>query len=207
MLHLILGSLLLSMIHAAIPSHWLPLVAISKGENWPLEETLLATAITGFAHTFSTVMLGLMIGWAGVELSESFESFSYIFVPVVLITLGAIFIVYNFRNVGHSHVRFQLNTKSRSKWTIILSLSIAMFFSPCLEMQTIYLDAGTHGWEGILVISVIYSVVTVMGMLFLVYLGFKGLRHINFYFFQRHEKAITGFVLVILGILSFLFRH
>ena len=32
MIHLLVSAFLLSMVHAAIPNHWLPIVAIGKGE-------------------------------------------------------------------------------------------------------------------------------------------------------------------------------
>jgi len=62
MWQIISGSFLLSIVHAAIPNHWLPLVAVSKSEQWRLSETLTITAITGFAHTLSTIIIGLIIG-------------------------------------------------------------------------------------------------------------------------------------------------
>ena len=40
MWQLFLGSLLLSLIHATIPNHWLPVVAVGKAEKWTMNETL-----------------------------------------------------------------------------------------------------------------------------------------------------------------------
>jgi len=53
MWQIFLGSLLLSVIHALIPNHWIPLIAISKAEKWTIKETLFATFITGFSHMIS----------------------------------------------------------------------------------------------------------------------------------------------------------
>ena len=62
MWQLFFGSILLSLVHAAIPNHWLPVVAIGKAENWSQRETLLVAGISGFAHTLSTVLVGITIG-------------------------------------------------------------------------------------------------------------------------------------------------
>jgi nickel/cobalt exporter len=37
---LLLGSLVLSLLHAAIPNHWLPIVAIGKRAGWSAAEKL-----------------------------------------------------------------------------------------------------------------------------------------------------------------------
>ena len=39
MIQVLLGSLLLSVIHALIPNHWLPIVAVSKAQQWTRTET------------------------------------------------------------------------------------------------------------------------------------------------------------------------
>ncbi len=50
MIQVFLASLLLSVIHASIPNHWLPLIAIGKSEKWSHSETMFGTVVTGFAH-------------------------------------------------------------------------------------------------------------------------------------------------------------
>ena len=66
---IIVGAFLLSIIHAAIPNHWIPLVALSKSENWNEKSTMGFTAIAGFAHTLSTVIIGIIVGFFGYKLS------------------------------------------------------------------------------------------------------------------------------------------
>lgn len=94
MFQLFLGSLLLSVIHASIPNHWLPLVAISKSENWSRRETIAATAIAGFSHTASTILIGILVGLLGFRLSENYEPIVRIIAPVVLIVLGSMYILF-----------------------------------------------------------------------------------------------------------------
>ena len=59
MYSLIIGSLLISLLHAVIPNHWLPILAIGKKEGWSLAETSRITFIAGMAHVVSTVIIGL----------------------------------------------------------------------------------------------------------------------------------------------------
>lgn len=48
---LIIGSLALSILHAVIPSHWLPVVAIGRKENWAIGKVLRVTALATLVLT------------------------------------------------------------------------------------------------------------------------------------------------------------
>ena len=61
MLSIIIGSLLISLLHAVIPNHWLPVLAIGKKEGWSLAETSRITFIAGMAHVISTIIIGLLL--------------------------------------------------------------------------------------------------------------------------------------------------
>lgn len=207
MLQLFLGSILLSLVHAAIPNHWLPVVAIGKAENWTQRETLLVAAISGFAHTLSTVLVGITIGIVGISLSRNYAFIAETVAPLVLVLLGVVYLIIDLKN-HHRHVHGDAaaKLKKRSRWAIITSLALAMFLSPCIEIEAYYFQAGAKGWPGILMVSIVYVVITVAGMLLLVYLGNKGVRAIRSHFLDHHEKLLSGIVLIFLGILG-LFVH
>jgi hypothetical protein len=78
-----------------------------------------------------------------------------------------------------------------------------MFFSPCIEMEAFYLTAGTRGFGGVVLVSVVYGVVTVGGMVLLVDLARKGAARFRTHLLEHHELRLTGTILVILGIASF----
>jgi uncharacterized membrane protein len=78
-----------------------------------------------------------------------------------------------------------------------------MFLTPCIEIEAYYFQAGMLGWKGIFIVSVIYTLTTVLFMLALVYAGFKGIQRLRPHALEQHEKLITGSVLIVLGILAF----
>jgi phage-related holin len=82
---------------------------------------------------------------------------------------------------------------------VVLALSVSMFFSPCLEIEVYFFVASKMGWTGIVSVSVIYTVITIAGMLLLVWLGTKGVKKIKSDFLEHHEKIITGSLLILLG--------
>lgn len=82
------------------------------------------------------------------------------------------------------------------------TLSVAMFLTPCIGIGAYYFQAGTIGWIGIFIVSAVYLCTTVVIMLILVYWGMKGAVTFKSAFLEHHEKALTGAVLVALGILA-----
>jgi putative Mn2+ efflux pump MntP len=207
MFQLFLGSLLLSLVHATIPNHWIPVVAIGKAEKWSQRETIIVAGISGFAHTLSTVLIGITIGLIGHSLNENYTIISEKIAPALLIVLGITYLIIDrLAHHRHHHGDGRSNSRNRSKTAIIISLAITMFLSPCLEVEAFYFQAGAMGWKGILLVSAVYMVVTLAGMLVLVYLGFKGIQAIRSHFLDHHEKMLSGIILVLLGVLA-LFVH
>ncbi|MDH7603680.1 MAG: hypothetical protein QHH13_02150 [Melioribacter sp.] len=206
-INIFIGSLLLSIAHALIPSHWLPLIAIGKSEKWSEKELLVTTTITSISHISSTIIIGIIIGFAGYKLSESYFHITKIIAPVILIALSFIYFYLEYRHKkitsSHKHHHIDIETiiqKKKNKKSIILSLVVAMFFSPCLEIEIYYLTASQFGWTGIIIVSSVYFIVTVAGMLLLVFLASKGISKLKWNFLEHHDKLIAGLILFIVGL-------
>ena len=203
MFHIIISSFVLSVIHASIPNHWLPMVAIGKVERWKKGTTLWATAISGFAHVASTILIGIVVGWAGYKLASSYSYISRVAAPAILILFGVVYFIRNF--VGrHHHDQFGEKPAPNTPFaTVVLSLSIGMFFSPCVELESYYFTAGAYGWLGIMVVSVVYLIVTVAAMVTYVALAIEGINRFNWQFLERNDKAIIGVVLILVGLTTY----
>jgi cytochrome c biogenesis protein CcdA len=207
MWQLLLGSVLLGLVHPLFPNHWIPLIAISKAEKWTNKETIVATLITGFSHTISTILIGIIVGFVGIKLSENYSYIIRIAAPTILVLIGIIYLLLDLRSSSHHHHHFEINDESlkkqKSKTAIIFTLSIGLFFSPCIEIEAYYFQAATQGWIGILVVSLVYLIMTLTIMTSLVYFGLKGVNKFNLHFLDHHEKTITGIVLILLGFLAY----
>jgi putative Mn2+ efflux pump MntP len=200
MVTLITGSLILSVLHALIPNHWLPVLAISRKENWTLSQTTSVTFISGLSHALSTVLIGIVIGMLGVTLAEHIENFTHLVAPIILISLG---IFYIYQHHRHKHFHLHAHPKPSSRNKIVLGLVVAMFFSPCFEIEAYFLMAGAHGWEQVALLAVLYTVVTVTGMVVWIRLAFKGLFRLNWHALEHNAGIITGVTLIVTGIASF----
>ncbi len=206
MWQIFIGSLLLGLIHPLVPNHWIPLIAISKTEKWTTRESVLATLLTGFSHTISTIIIGIIVGFVGIKLSENCSYITRIAAPVVLLAIGLIYIALDFRS-KHHHYHFEIDKNKikakKSKTAVLISLCIGMFLSPCIEIEAYYFQAATKGWLGILIVSSVYLIVTLTMMVALVYLGLKGVNKMKSDFLERHEKLITGLLLIFLGLFAY----
>lgn len=204
MIQIITGSLLISLLHAVIPNHWLPVLAIGKKEGWSLPETLNITFVSGLAHVVSTVIIGLLLGMIGAELSEVMEQFTRVIAPAILILLGFYFV-----RQHYTHHHFEVdkqNLKEKSKGKIILALVVAMFLSPCMEIEAYFLLAGAKGWWVMAGIALLYAIITLTGMLIWVQLAYKGLLKLNWHSLEHKAGIITGATLIVTGIISFFMR-
>ena len=201
MISIITGSLILSLLHALIPNHWLPVLAIGKKEGWTLGETSRITLISGLSHVISTVIIGILLGLIGEELAEHLDDFTHVIAPSILILLGLYFIRQHYKH-HHFHVE-KKNLEKKTKSSIVLALVIAMFLSPCMEIEAYFLLAGTKGWYMMVLIAIMYSVITITGMLIWVRIVYKGLLKLNWHKWEHNAGIITGLTLVITGIISF----
>ncbi len=200
MYNILVGSILLSLLHAVIPNHWLPVLAIGRKENWSLGEVTKVTFLSGLAHAVSTIVIGIVLGLLSIQLAGKLEYFTKLIAPVCLLVLGTFFI---YRHHRHKHFHLhKVPESSFSKTKITLALVIAMFLSPCMEIEAYFLLAGTKGVWAILLIAGLYLMISVSGMILWVRLAYKGLLKLNWHSLEHNAGIITGWTLVITGILS-----
>ena len=197
---LLTGSALLSIFHALIPSHWLPVLAIGRQEGWPTRQILWVTFLAGLAHVLSTVLLGGALAAAGGAIAGRAEVFTRWLAPAMLAALGAFYV---WRHYYHHH--FHLHSQNM-RWGMVASLTAAMFFSPCLEIEGYFLAAGQYGWHFTGLLAALYGTVTIIGMLVWVWLVLHGLHRLNWHKWEHNAGLITGFTLILSGVLLFVFE-
>ena len=205
MFSVIAGTVLLAIVHALIPNHWLPLVAVARAEGWKQREVNSVTFLAALAHVTGTVILGMVLGFIGKELQEQYGNIIYLASAILLIVFGLIYFTVNLPHHHHSEQKDVAAFKrSKRKWIFIFI--VMMFLSPCLEVESLFLSAGVYGMAIVTLMAFIYAIVSIGGILLLVNLGFKGVNLLPAQFIEHNEKRISGAVLILVGIISF-FLH
>jgi nickel/cobalt transporter (NicO) family protein len=205
MLSLLTATVLLAAVHALIPNHWLPLVAVAKAERWKKQELTIVTLLAAAAHVTGTVALGVVLGLIGKELQEEFGRTITIATSVLLIAFGLIYFTVNLPHHHHSTQQdVQEYKKSKRRWLwIFIGM---MFLSPCLEVESLFLSAGVFGMGAVASLAATYAVISILGIWLLVSLGIKGVNLLPAEFIEHNEKKISGAVLILVGIVTF-FLH
>ena len=205
MFTVIAGTVLLAFVHALIPNHWMPLVAVARAEGWKRKEVTTVTLLAALAHVVGTVALGFVLGMIGKELVEEYGESIAMVSSVLLIVFGLIYYTVNLPHHHHSEQQDVVAYKrSKSRW--ILIFIVMMFLSPCLEVESLFLSAGVYGMGLVALLGVIYAIVSISGILILVTLGHRGVNLLPAHFIEHNEKRISGIVLILVGIISF-FLH
>ena len=153
------------------------------------------------AHGISTIIIGVVLGFLGAKLGTNVTNFTDIIAPIVLIAIGLIFIYRHHRH-KHFHITEDIK-KKKTKTAIITALVIAMFFSPCMEIEAYFLLAGTQARWLVVFISLMYLTITTTGMMLLVRYAYKGLLKLNWHSIEHNAGIITGVTLFATGIITF----
>ena len=201
MYSIITGSVIISLLHAVIPNHWLPVIAIGRKEGWTLEEITYVTLISALAHGISTVLLGFILSYLGAELADTVKHFTHLIAPAILVVIG-VFFIYRHHRHKHFHLSEEIKQK-KSKRRIITALVIAMIFSPCMEIGAFFLLAGAQAKWFVWSIALMYLLITTTGMVLLVQYAYKGLLKLNWHSLEHNAGIITGLTLVATGIAAF----
>jgi hypothetical protein len=201
MYSIITGSIIISLLHAVIPNHWLPVIAIGRKEQWTIAEVTKVTFTCALAHGISTILIGFALGFLGAKLDNNITHFTNIIAPIILIGMGLIFIYRHHRH-RHFHIDEEIK-KKKSKTAIITALVIAMFFSPCMEIEAYFLLAGAQATWLIFFIALLYLLITTTGMVLLVRFAYNGLLKLNWHSLEHNAGIITGLTLVATGIITF----
>lgn len=199
---LIIGTLTISILHALIPSHWIPILAFEKKFKWTRQQTFRITLISALAHALSTVLLGIAIGLLSFKVSKEYEHISTIASSILLVVLGLVFIIRHHKH-NHFHLHNEGELQQLSSKKIITVLVMGMFLSPCLEIEGYFILAGTAGIKYIFLVSFLYILISVLGILIWLSFAKQILKKINAHKIEHNAGLISGVVLILTGILNY----
>jgi hypothetical protein len=193
---------IISVLHGLIPSHWIPILALENRYKWTRSYTIKITLISAFAHALSTVLLGIAIGLLSFKLSKEYESVFGAAASAFLVILGLVFIIRHHRH-NHFHLHNEDQLKQLSHRRIIMVLFFSMFLSPCLEIEGYFVIAGSLGIPYVILVSLIYMIISLLGIVVWISFAKKILSRINAHKIEHNSGLISGCVLIISGVLNY----
>jgi len=212
-------------IHTLIgPDHYVPFIVMGEARQWTIRKTMLITFICGVGHVLSSVVLGLIGIAAGISLSklEFFESFRGNIAAWLLVAFGLVYMLISLRLLyrkkkhahahhhtdgtdhehehnhfsGHSHIHAE-DKKNMTPWILFL----IFILGPCEPLIPIVMyPAAENNMSGVILVSLLFSVVTITTMMSIV-LAFKlGFSRINLRPLERYVNVIAGAIIMVSGL-------
>ena len=205
----LITGLIVSTIHAALPTHWLPFVLAARSQKWTYSKTISILLIAGIGHILTTSLIGAALVWFGLKISDSLQSLLVLAASISLFLFGLYYIVQSRR--GHTHAHCSHNhphthdykENSKDGWAI-LSLLALLTFSPCESFVPVYVSAWSLGWFGFFALTVVLAIGTLVAMILFTSLAYFGFRQINLNWLERREKLIIGIVLMIFSVVIYI---
>lgn len=206
------------------PDHYLPFIVISEAKKWSTRKTMVITFLCGLGHVLSSVILGLIGIAVGISVTKlvSFESFRGNIAAWLFIAFGLVYTIIAIRNLlrkkKHSHSHFhpggeqhahehnhtsehlhihEKDVVNTTPWILFL----IFLFGPCEPLIPILMyPAAQHNINGTILVSGLFSLVTISTMM-LVVLSFKlGLSKINLKPVEKYMHVIAGSMILFSGL-------
>lgn len=212
-------------IHTIVgPDHYIPFIVMGEARQWTIRKTLLITFLCGLGHVLSSVIVGFIGIGAGISLSrlEFFESFRGNIAAWLLITFGLVYMLISLRSLyrkknhvhahhhtdgtdhehehghfsGHSHIHLR-NKKNMTPWILFL----IFILGPCEPLIPIVMyPAAENNIQGVIIVSMLFSVVTIATMMSVVLAFRLGLSRINLNPLERYVNVIAGATILVSGV-------
>jgi len=219
---LALSALTIGFLHTLLgPDHYLPFIMLSRAQKWSYTKTLLITILCGFGHVLSSIVIGIIGISVGLAIAkvEGLEGMRGDFAAWLLFAFGLAYMVWGIRRAlkrkvhTHSHSHDNGTTHSHDhthesdhshihpgKKTTVWWLFIIFVLGPCEPLiPTFMYPAAKSNFLGVLLVTVAFTLATVVTMSVIVTLGYYGLKNVRFTFVERFAHALGGAVIALSG--------
>jgi len=208
------------------PDHYVPFIMMSWSRKWSTTKTAMITILCGIGHVGSSVILG-MVGVAmglAVKKLEIVESVRGDFAAWLLTAFGLAYLVWGlrqaYRNKPHVHSHLHTDTSehahvhnhheehlhihdgrknlpSVAPWTLF----VIFVFGPCEPLIPILMyPAAQSSLFGLVVVTGVFSVITIGTMLVTVLLSRAGVDFLPLTQIQRFTHALAGGAIFLCGL-------
>ena len=223
---LTLSAAAIAFLHTLLgPDHYLPFVAMARARGWTLRRSLQITLLCGIGHLAGSVLLGFVGITVGVQLAslEWLEGLRGNLAAWMLIGFGLAYTVWGLRQAlrnrphthwhshggvthshvhthhgGHAHVHeAETSRRSLTPWVIF----VIFVLGPCEPLIPLLMyPAARESWIGVLAVTTVFGLVTVLTMLAAVFLSLKGLEKLRLKAFERYAHVLAGSTILACGL-------
>lgn len=209
-------------VHTVIgPDHYLPFIFMARARKWSILKTAWITMACGLGHVGSSVLFGFLGIGFGVALSklEFFEGFRGDLAAWAFVIFGLGYFIWGIRrailNKPHHHVHYHndgtmhthdhthsSNHDHEHKKNITPWILFTIFvLGPCEPLIPILMyPAAESSLVGVILISSVFSIVTILTMLAIVLFATFGINFFPLGKLERYTHALAGVIIFLSGI-------
>lgn len=207
------------------PDHYLPFVAMAKARNWSFARTMRITLVCAVGHLLGSVVLGLIGITVGVQLAslEWLEGLRGNLAAWLMIGFGLAYLAWGVRHAarnrphshwhtheglahrhvhthhaGHAHVHEASRPgRSLTPWVVF----VIFVLGPCEPLIPLLMyPAARESLAGVMAVTLVFGLVTVLTMLATVALALKGLEKVRLRPLERYAHALAGGTVLACGL-------
>lgn len=186
------------------PDHYLPFIMISKARNWSLYKTIKVTLLCGVGHVVGSIVLGALGIFLAIALFELeyIESLRGDIASWGLILFGLIYFIWGLKKISRKkHNHSDLLNKNSKKAITPWALFVIFVLGPCEALIPLLMyPAAKNNMFDVAVVTILFSVITVLTMSVVVYLSTIGLSRFRFGAMERYMHAFSGFIILFSGL-------
>jgi nickel/cobalt exporter len=206
------------------PDHYLPVIVMAKARQWSRVKMLTVTTLCGLGHVLSSILLGAVGLWIGVQLFhlEAIEAYRGDLAAYALIFFGAAYGIWGLRQAYknrphrhlhihgdgklhthvHTHQKEHAHVHTAKDRTLTPWMLFTIFvLGPCEPLIPLLMfPAAEESVLGAAWIALVFGVVTIITMLAVVYTASLGIERLPLKPIERYSHALAGFAICMCGV-------
>jgi len=199
---LLVSTVSIAFLHALAPDHWMPFAAIGKAQEWSKLKLLWVTFISGIGHVGISIVfsiIGILLGFSLSKL-KAIEGHRGEIALWLLIGFGIAYMVWGIKKAKDDKYKHIDEEKLKAKTVAVWTCFAVIILGPCEPLIPLVFLGYNYGYAGVIIVSVVFSIVTIMMMLGQSLLAFMGIQLIRNDIADRYSHAFAGLVIALTGI-------
>ncbi|MDP3731418.1 MAG: hypothetical protein Q8R31_00085 [Candidatus Omnitrophota bacterium] len=199
---LLVSTLSVAFLHALAPDHWMPFAAIARAQRWSKTKLLLITFISGIGHVGISIVfsiIGILLGFSLSKL-KGIEGQRGGVVLWLLIGFGIAYMIWGIKKAREKKCKVIDEEKVKAGRVAVWTMFAVIVLGPCEPLVPLAFLGYNYGWSGVITVSIIFSIVTIIMMLAQSLLAFMGIQLIKSNMLERYSHAFAGLVIVLTGV-------
>jgi hypothetical protein len=198
---LLVSTLSIAFLHALAPDHWMPFTAIGKAQKWSKPRLLWVTFISGLGHVGISIIfsiIGIALGFSLSKL-KNIEGYRGEIALWLLIGFGVAYALWGIKKGRQEKDRQISEEKLKYRTVAVWTMFAIIILGPCEPLVPLVFLGYNYGWPGVITVSIVFSVVTLIMMLAQSFLAFSGIQLIKNDIAERYSHAFAGLVIALTG--------